>query len=331
SMRSKCSFRRAKKRSQGSRKVRQSAAACLPGTGPISFQSAWSRRITCGVSFHAVDSPSGAASVQSARFFSRLLARYASHRLRSSLRAVRKRSHSACDLSADALATCAHSCCTRGRNRVPSGGCVGAGGRLVAGVALSLTPTVARPPPPPVFPPLRTPPQQPVPRLGEALDPRCTALRRGQRAEVAERRVGRVKLAPARAGLARLRAGELLHPSAQRLQPLHVLRLELRPLSIGFLPALPEAPLGGGEPPCQGVGAQAGGQRCPARSPASRERLPSLRRRHGRRLGERLGLLDEHLELAAGRVGCDPLPRARREPFTGRGEATAQLASQLLG
>src|SRR5262249_56481642 len=100
------------------------------------------------------------------------------------------------------------------------------------------------------------PPQQAIPRLGEALDPRCAALRRGQRAEIAERRVGRVKLAPARAGLARLRAGELLHPSPQRLQPPPVLRLALRPLSIRFPPALPEALLGRGESPCQGVGVQ---------------------------------------------------------------------------
>src|SRR5262249_37597063 len=178
---------------------------------------------------------------------------------------------------------------------------------------------------------LRNPPQQPVPRLGEALDPRCTALRPGHRAEVAERRVGRVKLAPARARLACLRAGELLHPSAQRLQPLHVLRLALRPVLIGFPPALPEALLGRGESPCQGVCVPARGQRWPARFPASRESLPRLRRRHGRRLGERLGLLDEHLELAAGRVGRDPLPRSRREPFAVGGEATAQLAPPLLG
>src|SRR5262249_22725256 len=104
---------------------------------------------------------------------------------------------------------------------------------------------------PPLAPPGRAPPQQPIPRLAEAIDPCCAALRRGQRAEVTERRVGSVKLAPAGAGLARLRRGELFDPRAQRVQPLHVRGLESRSVPVGLPPVLAEALLCRGEAPCQ--------------------------------------------------------------------------------
>src|SRR4030095_12784354 len=81
------------------------------------------------------------------------------------------------------------------------------------------------------------PSQELVPRLGEPLGPRRAMLRRRERTEIAERRLGRLKLSPASAQFEGLRRRHLHEPGTQGLDARQVLLLERRAALLGLLPS----------------------------------------------------------------------------------------------
>src|SRR5262249_32792867 len=177
---------------------------------------------------------------------------------------------------------------------------------------------------------LGDPAQQLITHLLEAGAPRRAAFRRRKRAEIAERRIGSLHLATARARLQLRRLRHLLQPAAQGVQALAVLMLEPGALLLGFLPALEDPLLRGGEATIEGLHLRAGVLDRLPRRPAALGCLPGLRRRQrGGVARQCLDLADDAFELYPLCLGSEPAAVAFRAAIAGLCEPPRERGTRV--